>query len=325
MKTNLFIKVLLHPLINRVSNSLNDAISQTSDDHQYPGQSPLQSRQRLSKQQRPLDCRRTHSDHRQLASSRLPSLSSYLRSHCIWYFETRRSTQLSPTFPGIWLRRPRTGFWAGLSNNMKTGPTRSQPSTRTRYTWPCRTVTDVSHCWWRGFRWTEQMFHHCAFLPSSEATLTPRCSREDQSCWSALKYKHMSPHQLAFTEPRAGVRVMCQDSRRSLQGAVGLAASGARLLLSRISWMCRMNMYGPSSQLRATASKWEDLEFWKIKNVELWRTNINAKCFIIIKYEMHHEYIKKYPSRPVLKLQHLCFLLHFYLMDLFSFLQPENR
>lgn len=215
IKTNLFIKVLLHHLINKLSNSLNDSISQTSNDHQYPGQSPLQSRQRLSKQQRPLDCSRTRSDHQQLTSFRLPSLPSYLTSLCIWYSETQRSTQLSPTFPGRWLHRSRTGFWAGLSNNIKTGPTRSQPSTRTRYTWPCRTVKDVSHCWWGGFRWTEQMLHHCVFLPSSEATLMPRCSREDPSYWSALKYKHMSPPQLDFTEPCAGVRVVCQTHAKA--------------------------------------------------------------------------------------------------------------
>lgn len=38
---------------------LDDAVAQTGDDHQHPGQSPLHGREHLSEHHRPLDCRRT--------------------------------------------------------------------------------------------------------------------------------------------------------------------------------------------------------------------------------------------------------------------------
>lgn len=39
-------------------NLLDDAISQTGNDDQHPGQSPLDGREHLSKDHRPLNCRR---------------------------------------------------------------------------------------------------------------------------------------------------------------------------------------------------------------------------------------------------------------------------
>jgi len=39
---------------------LHDAVAQTGDDHQHPGQSPLHRREHLGKHHRPLDCGRTH-------------------------------------------------------------------------------------------------------------------------------------------------------------------------------------------------------------------------------------------------------------------------
>lgn len=66
-------------------------------------------------------------------------MTSYLTSPHMWCFGTQHNKLLSPTCPGKWLLRSRTGSWADPSSSTQTGLTRAPPSEHKWCTSPCRT------------------------------------------------------------------------------------------------------------------------------------------------------------------------------------------
>ena len=143
---------------------------------------------------------------------------SYLTSRRIWCSGTRRNKRLSPTCPGRWRPRSRTGSWADPSSNRRTEPTTEPPAARTRCTSPCRTggrITDWENVSYRLLCVCECVcVCVCVLLPPSEAIQRLICSREDPSCWPALETQTLNISSTATrpTSPERNFRRSRADS-----------------------------------------------------------------------------------------------------------------
>lgn len=139
----------LNPCSERTELSLvwgeespDDAVAQADDQDQDPSQRPLQRREQLSKDHGALNCsdKRVELMRRGRKAQEAAERSSTHRSRpCSGCSGTRSRTRPSPTSPGWWRRRSRTGCAAGPSSSRRTTAARGRRRTRTRCTWSWRT------------------------------------------------------------------------------------------------------------------------------------------------------------------------------------------